>query len=94
MTTWKIVVEYDGTEFAGWQIQPKARTVQAELDRALSTVLRRETKVQGAGRTDAGRYLMVYFIWKSDARALPISARDMTDKEKRRYGKKKTAKGE
>ncbi len=54
MTTWKIVVEYDGTDFAGWQIQPEARTVQAELDRALSTVLRREIRVQGAGRTDSG----------------------------------------
>jgi tRNA pseudouridine38-40 synthase len=54
VTSWKLGVEYDGTEFAGWQIQPEARTVQAELDRALSTVLRREIRVQGAGRTDAG----------------------------------------
>ncbi len=70
MTTWKIVVEYDGTEFAGWQIQPKARTVQAELDRALSTVLRREIKVQGAGRTDAGvhaRGQVASFVTDDDA---------------------------
>jgi tRNA pseudouridine38-40 synthase len=51
---WKLVVEYEGTEFAGWQVQPELRTVQGELGRALSTVLRREVAVQGAGRTDAG----------------------------------------
>ncbi len=54
MTSWKLVVEYDGSDFAGWQIQPGLRTVQGELTRALSTVLRHEIGVQGAGRTDAG----------------------------------------
>ena len=45
---------YDGTRYAGWQMQPNARTVQAELDRALSLVLRQAVHVQGSGRTDAG----------------------------------------
>jgi tRNA pseudouridine38-40 synthase len=54
MAYWKIVLEYDGTDFAGWQIQPDARTVQGELVRALSTVLREPVRVTGAGRTDAG----------------------------------------
>lgn len=40
------------------------------------------------GRTDSGRYLIVFFIRKKDGRALIISARDMTDSERRRYGKK------
>lgn len=40
------------------------------------------------GRTDAGRYLVIFFIYKGKGRALPISARDMTRKEKRSYGKK------
>jgi len=51
---WKLTIEYEGTEFAGWQVQPQARTVQGELERALSIVARESVRVQGAGRTDAG----------------------------------------
>jgi uncharacterized DUF497 family protein len=40
------------------------------------------------GQTDAGRYLTIFFIYKGDGMALPISARDMNAKERRRYGKK------
>ena len=40
------------------------------------------------GQTDAGRYLAVFFIHKRDGRALINTARDMTRKERRRYGKK------
>ena len=54
MPTWKLVLEYDGTDFAGWQVQPRERTVQGELKRALEVVLREEVRVTGAGRTDAG----------------------------------------
>jgi tRNA pseudouridine38-40 synthase len=51
----KLVLEYDGTDFAGWARQPGARTAQAELERALSVVLRREAvPVTVAGRTDRG----------------------------------------
>ena len=41
-----------------------------------------------SGQTDAGRYLVCFFVHKQDNRALIISARDMTDSEKRRYGRK------
>ncbi len=40
------------------------------------------------GRSDDGRYLLVVFIWKLRAVILPVSARDMEDKERRYYGKK------
>ncbi len=40
------------------------------------------------GQTDAGRYLIVFFIYKQSREALIISARDMTPKERRRYGRK------
>ena len=57
-------IAYDGTSFAGWQRQPNAHSVQAELEAALSTALRQETTCTGAGRTDAGvhaRQLIVHF---------------------------------
>lgn len=45
---------YDGSAYCGWQIQAKERTVQLELEQALSTLLRQEISVTGAGRTDTG----------------------------------------
>jgi tRNA pseudouridine38-40 synthase len=47
-------VEYDGTRYAGWQRQPEAASVQAELERALSTVADHPVEVTCGGRTDAG----------------------------------------
>ncbi len=49
-----ITLSYDGTAYHGWQIQPNGNSIQAELQRALTTILRRETAVTGAGRTDTG----------------------------------------
>jgi tRNA pseudouridine38-40 synthase len=48
------LVEYEGTEFAGWASQPGRRTVEGVLSEALSTVLREPVKMSVAGRTDAG----------------------------------------
>ncbi len=50
----RLLVEYDGTEFCGWQIQKNERTVQGELQKALGTVLNAEVDLIGAGRTDTG----------------------------------------
>ncbi len=50
---------------------------------------RKEENVYAAfGQTDAGRYLSCYFVHKTDRRALVLSARDMTDAERKRYGRK------
>lgn len=50
---------------------------------------RKDENVYAAfGQTDAGRYLSCYFVYKNDGRALIMSARDMTDAERRRYGRK------
>lgn len=49
-----IFLAYDGTNYHGWQIQPNACSVQGEIQRCLSTILRRETPIVGAGRTDTG----------------------------------------
>lgn len=51
---YRLDMQYDGTDFHGWQTQEGLRTVQGELTRALSLLEGREVVVHGAGRTDAG----------------------------------------
>jgi tRNA pseudouridine38-40 synthase len=51
---YRFTLQYDGTEFAGWQAQGDARTVQGELERALALLEGARVVVHGAGRTDAG----------------------------------------
>lgn len=50
----RLTVHYAGGAFAGWQLQPTARTVQGELERALFQITRTHSRVFGASRTDAG----------------------------------------
>jgi tRNA pseudouridine38-40 synthase len=54
MKNFLLTIEYDGAGFHGWQKQPHVRTVQGELEAALSAVCRAELSVCGASRTDAG----------------------------------------
>lgn len=59
-----ITLSYDGTRFHGWQIQPNGQSVQGELQRALSLLLRQDIQVTGAGRTDTGvhaRMMVAHF---------------------------------
>lgn len=51
---YRLTLQYDGTDFHGWQIQGEQRTVQGELKRVLSLIEGREVVVHGSGRTDAG----------------------------------------
>lgn len=51
---WRIDLEYDGTGFAGWQLQPAARTVQGVLEEAIEGLVGHPARVHGAGRTDTG----------------------------------------
>ncbi len=50
----KLLIQYDGTDFHGWQIQRGERTVQGELERVIGMLEDAEVKVIGSGRTDAG----------------------------------------
>ncbi len=47
-------LQYDGTRFVGWQVQPAGRTVQGEMEAALERLCGRRIRVHAAGRTDAG----------------------------------------
>jgi len=51
---YRLLLQYDGTDFHGWQMQGELRTVQGELTRVLSLLDDREITVHGSGRTDAG----------------------------------------
>jgi tRNA pseudouridine38-40 synthase len=51
---YRLLLQYDGTDFHGWQMQGELRTVQGELTRVLSLLDDREVTVHGSGRTDAG----------------------------------------
>ena len=50
----KLTLEYDGTRYHGWQVQASGETIQAVLERAVSSFVGRPTRVIGSGRTDAG----------------------------------------
>jgi len=61
---------YDGTRYHGWQIQPNGVTVQSELQRCLSLLMREEVCVTGAGRTDTGVHARVMAAHFDTAQAL------------------------
>jgi tRNA pseudouridine38-40 synthase len=54
LPTFKLTLEYDGSRYHGWQIQPHVPTVQGVLETAIRQVAQQHVKVIGAGRTDAG----------------------------------------
>lgn len=50
----RVLLEYDGTAYHGWQVQPNARTIQEVLESVLGRIHKKRTKATAAGRTDAG----------------------------------------
>lgn len=61
----KLTIEYDGTDFVGWQVQPNGRSVQEVVERAASRLLKEEVRVLAAGRTDSGVHALgqVASLW-------------------------------
>ncbi|MCR4336794.1 MAG: tRNA pseudouridine(38-40) synthase TruA [Candidatus Omnitrophica bacterium] len=54
---YKLTIEYDGTDFNGWQVQESGkRTVQGEIEKALEKILKKKTHLSGSGRTDSGTH--------------------------------------
>jgi tRNA pseudouridine38-40 synthase len=54
LKNFKIIIEYDGTNYHGWQRQKQDRTIQQEIEQGLSTMTARQITLNGSGRTDAG----------------------------------------
>ncbi len=64
-----IKIEYDGTDFRGWQIQPGLRTVQGEIEHVLKYIAGEEVRIHGTSRTDAGVHALgqcASFEWNSN----------------------------
>ena len=74
MRTYKLVLEYDGSRFSGWQTQNNARTIQGELQQIANQLFGAEVEVQGSGRTDAGVHAIgqvAHIKVRTAAKALP-----------------------
>jgi len=74
---WKLVLEYDGTDFHGWGLQPNTRTVQGAVEAGLGDFLGHPVRVAVSGRTDAGVHALGQVIaFDTHARRTPESMRD------------------
>ena len=54
MQTIRLIIEYDGTDYVGWQFQINGRSVQEEIEKAIKQILQSDIRITGGGRTDAG----------------------------------------
>jgi tRNA pseudouridine38-40 synthase len=70
----KLVLEYDGTRYVGWQVQPNGPSIQAEVERALATLHGGPRRVTAAGRTDAGVHARGQVASFAEERPLPLAA--------------------
>lgn len=68
----KLIVAYDGTNYHGWQVQPEGDTIEAQLNRHLSDLLREKIHVLGASRTDAGVHALGNVAVFDTAARMPI----------------------
>lgn len=70
----KLVLEYDGARYVGWQVQPNGPSIQAEVERALEVLHKAPRKVTAAGRTDAGVHARGQVCSFFEAEPLPLKA--------------------
>ncbi|HSP06838.1 MAG TPA: tRNA pseudouridine(38-40) synthase TruA [Acidobacteriota bacterium] len=74
MARWKLILEYDGTRYSGWQEQKNARTVAGDLHAAAEKVLGGPVELDGAGRTDAGVHAIAQVARLKARRLMPVDA--------------------
>src|SRR5579872_5757925 len=73
MRNLKLILSYDGTGFAGWQIQPDAATVQGTLASAIGRLTGEKVLPQGSGRTDAGVHALAQVATLQTESAIPVA---------------------
>lgn len=71
MRNLKLIVSYDGSEFAGWQVQPDADTVQGRLASAIGRITGEKVLPQGSGRTDAGVHALAQVVTFATESSVP-----------------------
>ena len=73
MRNLKLILSYDGSEFAGWQVQPDAVTVQGTLASAIGRVTGEKVLPQGSGRTDAGVHALAQVVTFDTKSSVPAA---------------------
>ncbi|MDO8643630.1 MAG: tRNA pseudouridine(38-40) synthase TruA [bacterium] len=73
MNTFKLILEYDGTDFSGWQLQPGERTVQGVLEKGLKQISGQKIRVTGASRTDAGVHALGQVVHFRASLKMPLN---------------------
>ena len=87
MFRYQIIIEYDGTKHSGWQSQKNAKSIQNEIEKTLSKMMKKKIKIIGSGRTDAGvhsKNQSAHFDCKnllSDKRKLILSVNHFLNKK-------------
>lgn len=67
----KLIVQYDGTDYAGFQVQPDVPTIQGALEDALGRILKHKVRIRAAGRTDAGVHALGQVVTVRTDTAIP-----------------------
>ena len=81
MQRYFITFAYDGTAYHGWQIQPNGNSVQEELQKALSTILRENIEVVGAGRTELAE--MIFGAARKESGKIIFKGKEINPKSPR-----------
>ena len=74
MRTIKLTIEYDGTNYAGWQIQPNGIAIQQVIEEALGKMLKEPVRIHSSGRTDAGVHAKGMVAAFRTGRSIPVKA--------------------